>query len=120
MTIRKSGEDYLEAVLIIKNRKTYVKSMDVADYLGVSKPSVSAAVKNLQEAGMIVMEDGKFLDLTPAGRAIAEHIYEKHRLLTEILVKTGVSREQAEIDACEMEHVISDESFERLKEYFGT
>ncbi len=115
MTVRKSAEDYLEAILILKKKKGYARSLDVARYLKVSKPSVSAAMKTLQDGGLVMMEDGKLLDLTEEGAEIAEKVYAKHCVLTELLCAVGVSAEQAETDACEIEHVISDETFDRLK-----
>ena len=111
-----SGEDYLEAVLILQKKKGTVRSVDVARYLEVSKPSVSHAVTTLRDGGFLTMDEDCFLHLTDIGREVAEQIYEKHRFFTERLIAAGVAPETAERDACRIEHVISDESFQCLKE----
>lgn len=118
LTIRKSAEDYLEAILIVQKRKGYVRSLDVSRQLGVSKPSVSAAVKQLMDGGYVAMEDGKLLSLTESGKAVAERIYERHCVLKEILTTVGILPETAEEEACKIEHDISDESFRLLKKYW--
>ena len=111
-----SGEDYLEAILVIQMRKGAVRSVDVARHLDVSKPSVSHAVATLKSGGFLTMDEDYFLHLTDIGREVAEQIYEKHRFFTERLIAAGVDPETAERDACRIEHVISDESFQCLKE----
>ena len=111
-----SGEDYLEAVLVLQKEKGMVRSVDVARHLDVSKPSVCHAVATLKNGGFLTMDDGFFLHLTNIGREVAEQIYEKHRFFTERLIAAGVDSEIAEADACRIEHVISDESFQCLKE----
>ena len=111
-----SGEDYLEAILVIQMRKGAVRSVDVARHLDVSKPSVSHAVATLKSGGFLTMDDDFFLHLTEVGREVAEQIYEKHRFFTERLIAAGVDPGTAERDACRIEHVISDESFQCLKE----
>lgn len=115
MKIYASGEDYLEAVLILQKKQGVVRSIDLARHMEVSKPSVSHAVKTLREGGFLTMDQDYCLHLTDAGREVAEKIYERHCTLTSGLIKLGVNPEQAETDACRMEHVISDESFQKLR-----
>ena len=110
-----SGEDYLEAILVLQKQKGMVRSVDVARHMDVSKPSVCHAVATLKNGGFLTMDDGFFLHLTNIGREVAEQIYEKHRFFTERLIAAGVDPETAEADACRIEHVISEESFQRLK-----
>ena len=110
-----SGEDYLEAVLVLQKEKGMVRSVDVARHMDVSKPSVCHAVATLKNGGFLTMDDGFFLHLTNIGREVAEQIYEKHRFFTERLIAAGVDPRTAEADACRIEHVISEESFRRLK-----
>ena len=113
--IFESGENYLETILILHQKTGCVRAVDIAAELGFSKPSVSRAMSVLREAGHItVARDGQ-ITLTDSGLAIAEKIYERHRLLTEYLTALGVSPEVAAEDACRMEHVISEESFQKLK-----
>ena len=115
MKIHASGEDYLEAVLILQKKQGMVRSIDLARHMGFSKPSISHAVGVLKNGGFLTVDDG-FLHLTVIGREIAEKIYERHLFFTEQLVFMGVDRNIAEQDACRIEHVISDESFQKLKE----
>ncbi len=115
MKLRASGEDYLEAILVLQKQKGMVRSVDVARHMNVSKPSVCHAVATLKNGGFLTMDDGFFLHLTNIGREVAEQIYEKHRFFTERLIAAGVDPETAERDACRIEHVISEESFRRLK-----
>ena len=110
-----SGEDYLETILVLQKKLGMVRSVDVARHMDVSKPSVSHAVATLKDGGFLTMDDGFFLHLTDIGREVAEQIYEKHRFFTERLIAAGVDSEIAEADACRIEHVISEESFRRLK-----
>lgn len=110
-----SGEDYLEAVLILQKKKGTVRSVDVARYLKVSKPSVCHAVATLRDGGFLTMDEDYSLHLTDVGRDVAEQTYEKHRFFTERLIEAGVNPDTAERDACRIEHVISDESFRCLK-----
>ena len=114
-SLHASGEDYLEAVLVLQKEKGMVRSVDVARHMDVSKPSVCHAVATLKNGGFLTMDDGFFLHLTNIGREVAEQIYEKHRFFTECLIAAGVDSEIAEADACRIEHVISEESFKRLK-----
>ena len=115
MKLHASGEDYLEAVLVLQKERGMVRSVDVARHMDVSKPSVSHAVATLKDGGFLTMDDGFFLHLTDIGREVAEQIYEKHRFFTERLIAAGVDPRTAEADACRIEHVISEESFRRLK-----
>ena len=115
MPLRKSGEDYLEAILVLKKKKGMVRSADVARHLKVSKPSVCHAVATLKKGGFLLMDGDHFLHLTDLGREVAEDTYEKHRFFTDRLIEAGVDPETAERDACRIEHVISEETFERLK-----
>ena len=117
MALRQSGEDYLEAILILRKKKGEVHSVDVATYLGFTKPSVSRAMSILKSGEYIEMERGGALKLTDKGELVAQAIYERHTLLTEWLVSLGVPRALAEEDACKIEHDISAESFRRLKEH---
>ena len=115
MKLHASGEDYLEAIRVLQKQKGMVRSVDVARHMNVSKPSVCHAVATLKDGGFLTMDDGLFLHLTNIGREVAEQIYEKHRFFTERLIAAGVDPETAERDACRIEHVISEESFRRLK-----
>ncbi len=117
MKIQESGENYLEAILILGERNGNVRSIDVASFLGFTKPSVSRAMTILKNAGHIVMEKNGLLHLTESGRKIADTIYERHRFLNHFLVQIGVSEEVAEQDACRIEHVISEETFGKLKNF---
>ena len=115
MKLYASGDDYLEAILVLKNKLGMVRSVDVARHLEVTKPSVCHAVATLRDGGFLTMDSDYFLHLTDVGREVAEQIYEKHRFFTDRLIAAGVDPETAERDACRIEHVISDESFQRLK-----
>lgn len=116
MKLHASGEDYLEAVLVLKREKGMVRSVDLARHMGFSKPSISHAVGVLRDGGFLTMDKDGFLHLTDIGREVAEKIYERHLFFTEQLIAAGVDRETAEQDACRIEHAISDTSFEKLKE----
>ena len=115
MPLRKSGEDYLEAILVLKKKKGMGRSADVARHLKVSNPSVCHAVATLKKGGFLLIDVDHFLHLTDLGREVAEATYEKHRFFTDRLIEAGVDPETAERDACRIEHVISEETFERLK-----
>ena len=117
MGVHESGEMYLEAIWVLKEKKGFVRSVDVSEYLGYSKPSVSRAMGILRKGEYIVMEPDGAINLTDKGREIAMKIYERHTLLTSLLRHIGVSAETAAADACKIEHAISDESFEALKTY---
>lgn len=115
MKIQESAENYLETILILHNRKGYVRSIDIVNELEYSKPSVSVAMKNLRENGYIEMDPNGYISLKDKGREIAEKMYERHTLLSDWLTALGVSRDVAVEDACRIEHVISTESFEAIK-----
>ena len=117
MSVHESGEMYLEAILVLSQKNGFVRSIDVSEYLGYSKPSVSRAVGILKNGDYLRMEKDGCLTLTESGRAIAEKIFERHTVLSGLLVKLGVSEETATADACKLEHAISDESFEAIKRY---
>ena len=116
MHIHESAENYLEAILAL-GEKGAVRSIDVAQHLEFSKPSVSRAMSLLRENGYVVMDEGGFLSLTELGHQVADRVYERHKLLTKWLMALGVSEENAAADACKIEHDLSDESFEKLKEH---
>lgn len=116
MKTQESREDYLEAILVLGQRQDFVRSVDVANHLSFSKPSVSVAVSNLKNALLLTVDGQGGLHLTDAGRALAEQVYERHRLLTKYLIDLGVDPETAAEDACRMEHVISQVTFEKIKE----
>ena len=117
MRIQESGEMYLETILILSKEKKYVRSIDVCEYMGYSKPSISRAVSLLRNSGYVDMDDRGYLSLTDTGRAIAEKIYERHQVLSGILIRIGVDPQIATEDACRMEHVISDTSFQAIKDF---
>lgn len=117
MAIHESGEDYLEAILMIKKRSGNVRSIDVARELSFSKPSVSVAMKNLKTSNYITVDENGFINLTKAGQEIADKIYERHTFLTNWLTSMGVDPEVAAEDACKMEHAISSESFSAIKKF---
>lgn len=119
MGLGKSLEDYLEAILILKRRTGDVRSVDVARYMGFSKPSVSIAMKELRTHDYITVAEDGGLILTDSGFEIASQVYERHKSFTDYLISIGVDPEVAEKDACQMEHVISEESFAKLKENLG-
>ena len=115
MKIQKSAEDYLESMLMLKERRGYVRSIDVANELGVTKPSVSYATKRLKENGYILIDENGHITLTDAGYEIAARIYERHQVLTAFLTKIGVDPVLAAEDACKIEHDMCDETFQRIK-----
>lgn len=115
MKLHASGEDYLEAILVLQRKKGMVRSVDVARHMDVSKPSVCHAVATLKDGGFLTVDGDFFLHLTDVGRETAEQIYEKHQFFTIQLIAAGVDPKIAEADACRIEHVISEESFQRLK-----
>mgnify|MGYP002570138362 FL=1 len=115
MALTSSMEDYLEAVFMLQKRNGYARCTDVAEHLGVKKPSVSRAVKELSKMGYLMKEADGTLSLTEQGRKIAERIYEKHQFFTQQLIEAGVSPDIASRDACKLEHVISETSFKKLK-----
>lgn len=119
MHLGESMEDYLEAILVLSECIDHVRSVDVASYLGFSKPSVSHAVKLMQEQGLIHLDKNKFLYLTEQGETYAKQTYQRHCFFVEMLQNIGVPKEIATEDACRIEHVISEESFEAIKRYYN-
>lgn len=115
MKIQESAENYLETIFILQKRKGAVRSIDIANELSFSKPSVSVAMKHLREAGYVEMDAEGYISLLEPGRAIAEKIYERHTMISDWLMALGVSPQVAVEDACRMEHVISEESFQAIK-----
>ena len=117
MQIKESAENYLEAIFMIKKEKGYVRSIDVANELGFSKASVSVAMKHFREEGFITVGNDGDIDLTKKGLEVAERMFERHQLIAKVLMSLGVSEETAYTDSCKIEHDISDESFECIKNY---
>lgn len=117
MKIQESAENYLEAILVVGQRKGYVRSIDVANELSVSKPSVSVAMKSFKNEGYITVNENGEISLTEKGREIAERVYERHNVIADFLLSLGVCEENAYADSCKIEHVISEESFRKLKEF---
>lgn len=117
MHLQESGEMYLETILVLSRRLNKVRSVDVAEEMGYSKPSVSRAVGILKKNGYIIMDGSGHLYLTDEGRSVAEKTFERHRVLTKVFTKLGVSAGIAAADACKIEHVISDETFEAIKRF---
>ena len=120
MKLHAFGEDYLETIHVLQKKRGMVRSVDVARHMEVSKPSVCHAVATLRDGGFLMMDENHFLHLTDVGREVAEQIYEKHRFFTDRLIEAGVDPVTAEKDACRIEHVISQESFERLRDAYKT
>ena len=117
MHIQESAEMYLESIYVLSQKGGQVRSVDVSEYLGYSKPSVSRAVGLLKSGGYVLMDKDGSLTLTESGLSIAHKIYERHTVISRLLIALGVSRETAAADACKIEHAISDESFEAIKNY---
>lgn len=117
MSLQESGEMYLETILVLSQRTGFVRAIDVGEEMGYSKPSVSRAVGILRQGGYILVGEDGGITLTESGRAVAEKIYERHRLLTRFLVRLGVDEKIAAEDACKIEHVISDASMEAIKRH---
>lgn len=118
MQIKESAENYLEMILILKEQHGQVRSIDVANELGFTKPSVSVAMKKLRENGYIRIDEHGFIVLEKPGYEIASQMYERHQTLTNLLISVGVSKDIAAEDACKIEHVISNESYQCIKKYF--
>ena len=117
MKMLESGEMYLETILRLSNESPYVRSLDIAEAMNYSKPSVSRAMKILKENHYISIDGNGYIKLLKKGKDVANKIYERHKVITELLIDLGVDEKQAEADACKMEHCISDESFEAIKEH---
>lgn len=119
MKLQESGEMYLETILVLSERMPYVRSIDVCEELGYSKPSVSRAMSILRNNGYVIMDDSGFLHLTESGRAVAEKIYDRHNTLSAFLAGIGVDEVTAAEDACRIEHVISDDTMTAIKAYMA-
>ena len=119
MSIQESGEMYLETILILSGEKSAVRAIDIVEYMGFSKPSVSRALGKLREMQYILVDDAGHITLTETGRALAEKIYERHTVLTDLLMRLGVDEETAVADACKIEHDISDRTFDAIKKHIG-
>ena len=117
MKLQESGQMYLETIFVLTQNSKAVRAIDVGEYMGFSKPSVSRALGLLKSGGFVIADENGFLSLTDAGREVAEKIYERHTIITKILTHLGVDRETAAEDACKLEHAISDKSFEAIKKY---
>ena len=117
MSLQESGEMYLETILILSKKGTSVRSIDICEYMGFSKPSVSRAVGLLKSGGFILVDNSGYITLTPEGNDVAQKIYDRHKLLTEFLMHLGVDEAIASDDACKMEHCISDVTFNALKNF---
>jgi len=115
MSLQESGEMYLETILVLSKKKNTVRAIDVVEYMGFSKPAVSRAMNKLREDKLILTDKDGYIALTENGRAIAEKIYERHILLTNFFMRLGVDKETATADACKIEHIISDKTFEALE-----
>lgn len=119
MHLQESGEMYLETILVLSKSSDRVRSVDVGEYMGYSKPSVSRAIGLLKNGGYVTVSGEGYLHLTKEGSEVAEKIYERHRILTKVLVNLGVDEETAAEDACKLEHAISDVSFEAIKRHIS-
>ncbi len=117
--IQESGEMYLENILILGREQNHIRAIDIVNRTGYSKPSISRALKLLKEDGYINIDKSGYIVLTEDGRKTAEKIYERHKILSDIFIKIGISEENAVADACKIEHDISDETFEKIKKYFN-
>ena len=119
MQIRESAENYLETILMLKKKIGKVRSIDIVNELGFSKPSVSVAMKNFKENDLITMDEEGYITLTHSGLKIAQNILERHETLSKMLITLGVNEETAKEDACKMEHVLSEESYKKIKEHIN-
>ena len=119
MALQESGEMYLETIHVLSQIRPAVRSIDISDHMGYSKPSVSRAMGLLRSGNYITVDDDGFIALTEEGLAVAEKIYNRHNLLTRMLIGIGVDPETAAADACKMEHVISDRTYEAIKQHLG-
>lgn len=117
MKIQESAEDYLETILILSTRKQFVRSIDIVNEMNFSKPSVSVAMKHLREKGQIIMDKDGYITLTETGMAIAKQIYERHLMISQLLMKLGVEEKTAREEACRIEHDISQDTFDKIKNW---
>jgi hypothetical protein len=119
MKIKESAENYLEAILMLKNKNGYVRSIDIANHLSFTKPSVSVAMKSFREEGYITVDSDGGISLTKKGLAVAEQVYERHQIIAKALIALGVDEQIAYEDSCKIEHDISNASFEKIKEHLN-
>ncbi len=119
MKIKESAENYLEAILMLKNKNGYVRSIDIANHLSFTKPSVSVAMKSFREEGYITVDSDGGISLTKKGLAVAEQVYERHQIIAKALIALGVDEQTAYEDSCKIEHDISNASFEKIKEHLN-
>jgi len=119
MKIKESSEDYLEKILMLKKENANVRSIDIATYMGYSKPTISVAMKKLRDEEMITTDESGNIELTEKGLLIAEKTYEKHNLIAQMLIRLGVNSDTAYEDSCHIEHCLSDESFDAIKRYIN-
>lgn len=117
MQLQESGEMYLETILVLSKKNNIVRSIDIAEYMNVSKPAVSRFMAKLKDNQYIIIDANGYIALTEKGRAIAEKIYERHTIITQVLISLGVDEQTAVVDACKIEHDISDKSFEMIKQH---
>lgn len=117
MDLHESGEMYLETILMLKNKNQYVRSIDIANTMNFSKPSVSRAIKLLKESQLIIVDQKGYIDFTAEGRKIAENVYNRHMTLTQFLINLGVGEKQAEDDACRLEHIVSEETYQCIQKF---
>ena len=117
MSIHESGEMYLETIHVLQKKNGYVRSVDISEHMGYSKPSISRAVGLRKKQGYITVDDSGYISLTEAGLSVANKIYERHTVLSNLLTALGVDQETATEDACRLEHAISDQSFEAIKKH---
>ena len=119
MRLQESGEMYIESIYVLNKKNAHVRSIDICEHLGYSKPSVSRAMSLLKKGGFVVADKDGYLTLTDAGREVAEKMYQRHTILSDLLMRLGVSEETAVDDACKIEHVIRDESFNAIKNHLN-
>ena len=120
MKLQESGQMYLETIYVLTQSSTAVRAIDVCEHMGFSKPSVSRALGLLKKGGFVTVDENGFISLTDEGKEVAEKIYERHTVMTKILLHLGVDKETATEDACKLEHAISDKSFEVIKKFAST
>lgn len=118
MPITEAVENYLETILILSKKQPDVHAIDICSYLGYSRPTVSIVLKKMKESGLVLVDDDNHITLTPEGRGVAEHIYDRHNILSELFIMLGVSRNHAIEDACKIEHDLSDETYSVLKSHY--
>lgn len=119
MAVTEAVENYLETILILSKLQPDVHAIDICSYLGYSRPTVSVILKKMKEQGLVCVDNDNHITLTVKGKEVAEHVYERHNIISELLMKLGVSKETALEDACKLEHDLSDETFNALKAYYN-